>query len=248
MAPVTTRVRRPTGGGAGQHLPRGCAAKPDPNSPPSSDPSPGDSGIQPPGPALPSVLNHVVQPAGTSECYGLRMAAAGPAKRALFRTGLGLYGLALGIAARLPWKYPRFLALHARADRLVERRDGSRAAAFARELLELAESYRGDWNYGNAVHHGHLILGRVALLNGGIATARAELLLAGQTPGSPQLDSFGPNMRLAKELLEAGEKAIVLQYFDLCRRFWVMGTQNLAQWSAAINESRMPEFGPNLRY
>jgi hypothetical protein len=88
----------------------------------------------------------------------------------------------------------------------------------------------------------------VALLDGDIATARAELLLAGETPGSPQLDSFGPNMRLAKELLQAGENAIVLEYFELCQRFWVMGAQRLSQWSAAIYESRMPDFGPNLRY
>jgi len=176
------------------------------------------------------------------------MATGGPAKRLLFRAALGPYNVVLGIAARLPWKYSRFLALHARAERLVERGDGPRAASFAQELLELAERYRDDWNYGNAVHKGHLVLGRVALMNGDIATARAELLLSGGTPGSPQLDSFGPDMRLAKELLEAGEKAIVLEYFELCRRFWAMGSQNLARWSAAVHESQMPDFGPNLRF
>ena len=67
------------------------------------------------------------------------MATAGPAKRLLFRAALGAYGLALAIAARLPWKYSRFLALHARAERLIDRRDGPRASAFARELLLLAE-------------------------------------------------------------------------------------------------------------
>ena len=175
------------------------------------------------------------------------MAEAGPAKRLLFRAALGVYGAALAVGARLPWKYSRFLALHARADRLVER-DPRRAAAFAHELLELAERYRTDWNYGNAIHKGHLILGRVALRRGDLDAARSELLLAGRTPGSPQLDSFGPNMTLAKELLEAGEKAVVLEYFELCRRFWVMGAQHLAYWSAAINDSRVPDFGPNLRY
>ncbi len=157
------------------------------------------------------------------------MAEVGPAKRLLFRAALGVYGAALAVGARLPWKYSRFLALHARADRLVER-DPRRAAAFARELLELAERYRADWNYGNAIHKGHLILGRVALRRGDLDAARRELLLAGRTPGSPQLDSFGPNMTLAKELLKAGEKGVVLEYFELCRRFWVMGAQHLAYW------------------
>jgi len=183
--------------------------------------------------------------AGATVCS---MATAGPAKRLLFRAALGLYGGVLGIAARLPWKFPRFLALDARAESLVEGGDGPRAAAFARELLDLAELYRDDPNYGNAVHKGHLVLGRVALMNGDVSTARSELLLAGGTPGSPQLDSFGPNMRLAKELLEAGENGVVLEYFELCRRFWMMGSQELARWSAAIHESRMPDFGPNLRY
>lgn len=175
------------------------------------------------------------------------VAKAGPAKRLLFRIALRSYNVALAVASRLPWKYSRFLALHARADRLVQR-DPQRAASFARELLDLAECYRGDWNYGNAVHKGHLILGRVALRRGDVATARSELLLAGGTPGSPQLDSFGPNMTLAKELLEAGEKATVLEYFELCRRFWVMGTTRLAQWTAAVQASRPPEFRANLRY
>lgn len=180
-------------------------------------------------------------------CYGQVVASVGRVKRLLFRTALGAYGVSLAVASRLPWKYSRFLALHARADRLVER-DPRRAAAFARELIKLAERYRTDWNYGNAVHKGHLILGRVALRRGDLDAARSELLLAGRTPGSPQLDSFGPNMTLAKELLEAGENGVVLEYFELCRRFWVMGAQRLAYWSAAINESRVPDFGPNLRY
>jgi hypothetical protein len=160
---------------------------------------------------------------------------------------LGAYSVALAVASRLPGKYSRFLALHARADRLVES-DPRRAAAFARELLALAERYRSDWNYGNAVHKGHLILGRVALRDGDLAAARSELLLAGGTPGSPQLDSFGPNMTLARELLEVGEKAVVLEYFELCRRFWVTGSARLAQWSVAVQDSQVPEFGANLRY
>lgn len=169
-------------------------------------------------------------------------------KRMAFRAGLGIYQAALSIAARLPWRYPRFLALHWRAERLVERGLLDPADRFARELLSLAQSFRDDWNYGNAVHKGHLILGRVALSRGDIATARSELLLAGDTPGSPQLDSFGPNMRLAKELLEAGERAVVLEYFERCRRFWQMGGPALARWIAAIEASRAPDFGPNLRY
>lgn len=61
------------------------------------------------------------------------------------------------------------------------------------------------WNSGNRIHHGNLILGRIALTQGDVAEAKTRLLAAGKTPGSPQLNSFGPNMMLAKELLELGE-------------------------------------------
>jgi len=150
--------------------------------------------------------------------------------------------------ARLPMKYPRFLALHSRATRALERGNHAKAESFARELLDLAARFRDDWNYGNAIHKAHLVLGRLALARGDLAVARSELLLAGHTPGSPQLDSFGPNMQLAKELLEAGERAVVLEYFALCRSFWQMGAPMLAEWTAAIEASRPPEFGPNLKY
>ncbi|HEX5063579.1 MAG TPA: hypothetical protein VFV99_29580, partial [Kofleriaceae bacterium] len=60
------------------------------------------------------------------------------------------------------------------------------AAALAAELLELAPKYEQNWNYGNAVHGGHTVLGQVALARGDVAEARRQLLASGATPGSPQ--------------------------------------------------------------
>ncbi len=98
-----------------------------------------------------------------------------------------------------------------------------KAADYAKQLLTQAQSFEGDWNYGNAIHTSNLVLGRVALASGDTDAAKARLLDAGKTPGSPQLDSFGPNMELARELLQKGEKDVVLQYFSLCGKFWKMG-------------------------
>ncbi len=160
-----------------------------------------------------------------------------------------LFSLGIGIAGRLPGtRYPKFLTLAMRAKRAADHGRYEQAGYLAQELLELAEQYRHDWNYGNALHHGHIVLGRVALAVQDLASARNELLLAGQTSGSPQLNSFGPNMRLALDLIRAGQRDVVLEYFDLCRRFWEMGTDQLDAWAADIAEGREPKFGANLRY
>ncbi|HSY26812.1 MAG TPA: tetratricopeptide repeat protein [Burkholderiaceae bacterium] len=123
-----------------------------------------------------------------------------------------------------------------------------KAARYANQLLAAAPSYPRDWNYGNAIHHGNNILGRIALKNGDAELARAYLLKAGQTPGSPSLNSFGPNMSLARELIVAGDTETALQYFELCRKFWKMGGQQLDGWEVAVRNGKTPEFGANLNY
>ena len=91
------------------------------------------------------------------------------------------------------------------------------------------------------------MLGLVALRNDDVAKAREQLLEAGKTTGSPLLNSFGPNMTLASELLQKGERDAVLAYFELCRSFWRMGDQRLDSWSDLVRKGETPVFGPNLR-
>lgn len=118
----------------------------------------------------------------------------------------------------------------------------------ADELLSMAPSYPRDWNYGNAIQDGNLVLGRLALKDGRIDEAKERLLAAGNSPGSPQMDSFGPNMSLAKDLLDKGERDVVLQYFDLCRKFWELGQSKLDEWTADVKSGTTPNFGANLLY
>ena len=103
-----------------------------------------------------------------------------------------------------------------------------------------------DWNTGNAIHHGNLVLGRLALQAGDNDKAKSHLLKAGKTSGSPQLNSFGPNMTLAKELLDKGEKEVVLEFFQLCAKFWK--SDKLDQWIAIVKDGGIPSFGGNLLY
>jgi len=81
-----------------------------------------------------------------------------------------------------------------------------------------------------------------------VEIAERELLLAGATPGSPQLDSFGPNMSLAKDLLEHKQSDTVVEYFRLCAKFWDLERGSLKRWSVLAKAGEMPDFGANLLY
>ena len=112
-----------------------------------------------------------------------------------------------------------------------------KARDYAAEELQKA-GHRSYWNYGNAVHNGNAMLGRVALKEGDIVKAKEYLLAAGDTPGSPQLNSFGPDMSLANDLLKQGEKETVITYLTSCCRFWKKPV--LEGWIAKILSGRTP--------
>jgi hypothetical protein len=170
-------------------------------------------------------------------------AAAAEARREAARRELQELEAAVEAGAR-----PRYALLRGMAKQAYEADELAKAGAYAEECLRTAESQRDSWNFGNAVHDGHLVLGRLALRAGDVELAKKRLLAAGATPGSPQLNSFGPNVSLARDLLEAGEAAAVLEYFELCRKFWKLGQEDLAGWTAHVQAGTMPDFGANLVY
>jgi len=122
------------------------------------------------------------------------------------------------------------------------------AQSYAQELMALLPKYQGGGNEGKAIHDGNLVLGRIAAREGRIEEAKSYLIAAGKSPGSPTLDSFGPNMTLAKDLLEKGERDTVLEYFTLCRRFWRLHQGKLDQWTQEVRNGKVPDFGANLFY
>lgn len=142
-----------------------------------------------------------------------------------------------------------YLAQLSRAAYLAGEND--RAAAAAQELLGMAATLdESHWNRGNAVHRGHTILGLVALDAGAVGLAKNELAASAAVAGSPQLNSFGPNMSLARRLLLAGEDDAVLDYFDRCLTFWKSprAREKIARWTADIAAGELPDFGPHLVY
>ncbi len=142
----------------------------------------------------------------------------------------------------------RFYALGRAAKKAMKAGKTEEARGFANELARLAPTYTNDWNYGNAVQDSNQVLGRIALSEGDVAEAKKRLLASADSKGSPQMNSFGPNMQLAKELLAKGESQVVLDYFKRCGAFWKMGADRLASWAQAVSTGATPDFGANLEY
>lgn len=109
-----------------------------------------------------------------------------------------------------------------------------RVVELAQRILADNETVTRTFQYGNAIHHANIALGWAALAHGEVAEAAFYLQAAAKTPGSPQLNSFGPDRKLADALLAAGERAAVRAYFEECRRFWEMHRGRLDEAIAAI--------------
>ena len=125
--------------------------------------------------------------------------------------------------------------------------DWARAEGLANEALDAAQ-HGVFWWTGDAIHQGNIILGRIAMRQNKIDLAKKYLIAAGKTPGSSTLDSVGPSMQLAKDLLDRGETATVLEYLDLCGQFWTANRGKLQEWIVLIRAGLKPDFGPNLIY
>ena len=142
----------------------------------------------------------------------------------------------------------RFYFLDEVAKCVFDDGDFELAQRLANEALDLARRYPEDWNYGNAIHDANVVLGRIALREGNSEVAIEHLRLAGETPGSPQLNSFGPNMTLTRDLLQQGEWDPVYDYLEQCRAFWELGGKKIDRWQALVSSRQIPDFGANIYY
>lgn len=116
------------------------------------------------------------------------------------------------------------------------------AKKYAEDLLKLSEKFPNSWNYGNAIHDANIVFGMISLSEGKVDEAKNFLIKAGQSPGSPQIKNFGPNLMLAKALLEAKEEKIVVEYFQLIKVIWTNNEGHLDRWTYTIKQGGMPDF------
>jgi hypothetical protein len=126
--------------------------------------------------------------------------------------------------------------------------DTEKARAYAEELMALGEELKskprfGPTYYGRATHVGNIVLGYIALAVGDVGKAKEHLLAAAQVTGDPAVVSLGPDVVLAKELTERGEREAVVEYFELCAKFWVPQRAELERWKEVVSQGGMPRFG-----
>jgi hypothetical protein len=135
----------------------------------------------------------------------------------------------------------RFYALDDHVKKAYAANDFAGTGKLATEYLELANLYRCNWNYGNAVHDANRVLGLVSLKKGDTDAAIVYLREAGKSTGSAQLNTFGPELDLANELLKRGQTEAVQGYLKDIEKFWKMDNGQVAAWLAAIDAGERPE-------
>ena len=190
--------------------------------------------LEPTNPRWPSELGHILM---------LEMQSAkGETRRDFAAKAYEQYSLAYGLTpATGKWLILKELPVVA-----FEAGDLKYAREWALEILSQAATNPNP-TLVDPVHHAQIVLGRLALVNGNVQEAKERLVLAGQTAGSPSLKTSGPNMSLAKELLEKGERETVITYFEECASFW-KDQGKLSQWTTQVRAGETPQFGANLVY
>jgi len=123
-----------------------------------------------------------------------------------------------------------------------------RARRFASESLELKDIEARLGMYGGnppdtEVHAAHIILGLVDLGEGNVSGAEEHLRAASRVRTvQPWEATFGPDFRLARDLLRAGRREAVLEYLSRYRQLWKSrrGQTQLDDWIAAIEREEDP--------
>jgi hypothetical protein len=109
------------------------------------------------------------------------------------------------------------------------------AAALARIYLESPDR--------SAIQRANTMLGRIALRAGDTDGAKQHLLDSAKPPAAVYVSVAGPMLVLAKELLDKGQREIVLEYLQDCITLWPHGQDVLHIWIEDIRNGRIPDFG-----
>jgi hypothetical protein len=180
-----------------------------------------------------------------------RFELRGAARSDAFRRSAGCFGAILAALAAdatgIQVDAVRSSLTQRFAEALLEA--GELAAADSVAARELERTADSDLFYGANAHYDmNQVRGQVALRRGRTEEAVAYLHRAAETRGSPQLATFGPQLRLARELLEAGHAEAVRAFLMSVRGFWLgpPATAFLDDAIATIDRGELPA-GPRWR-
>lgn len=143
--------------------------------------------------------------------------------------------------AQITARLGRFYLLDDLVSEQYSKGNYSKAKDLAHEYIELAETYSKNWNFGNAIHDANRILGLMSYSEGKIDEAADYLLQSSKSTGSPQLDTFGPEMDLANLLLKEGKAEAVKTYLIEIKKFWEMDNGAVDDWLEKIEAGKKPE-------
>ena len=130
----------------------------------------------------------------------------------------------------------------------------AQAVAKANELQRMIDDMKLKHEdiryYARNVYDINDALGRAAFVRGDFQAASDYLLKAADIPaGAPGVTTLccaGPNLWLAKSLLDAGYREVVLKFLEACKQFWTQPAERrLDQWIAAIRGGGSPDLLPN---
>jgi hypothetical protein len=73
---------------------------------------------------------------------------------------------------------------------------------------------------GEYIHRGNIVLGKIALAANDLQQAKAHLIEAGKAPWVISKQDQHPDMTLAADLLNRGDRGVVIEYLKLCQLIW----------------------------
>jgi thiol-disulfide isomerase/thioredoxin len=129
-----------------------------------------------------------------------------------------------------------------RAEADLDAGDVNAAERDTRRLLQLAQENPKGWNHDDLAHAAHTLLGRIALRHGDLNAAKEQLFASARLENAPGVSSLGPSMKLAQEILAAGDRDAVLRYLEMCRSFWKTDRGRLDRYVSLVKN----ESAPNL--
>jgi len=118
------------------------------------------------------------------------------------------------------------------------------ARAYAEEALALAPTFENDPAYAISIYTANMTMSRVALANGDRSKAVTYLLDASKAPASDDL-AYNPLVtihRALKSLIDSGERASVIEYFERMAQVSVSDKDRLQKSADAIKAGRMPDW------